>query len=159
ERHPRIEGQGQTRKASTRSRCSRRVSQTSLRSLLWQKFYAARNEVQRIAVTKVRSSSTYAAVARWCTKWPTLGSERLVKRWTSPAMRRTSFWEMVPPAATFPATRCTGIRIVASAASTSKPSLFSTVTTVGAPRDITVQELRIECFIPTDDATERAVEA
>src|SRR5262249_12146371 len=37
--------------------------------------------------------------------------------------------------------------------------LFSTVTTVGAPRDITVQELRIECFIPSDDATERAVEA
>jgi transcriptional regulator with XRE-family HTH domain len=38
-------------------------------------------------------------------------------------------------------------------------SLFSTVTTVGAPRDITVQELRIECFIPADDASERMVEA
>ena len=38
-------------------------------------------------------------------------------------------------------------------------SLFSTVTTVGTPRDITVQELRIECFIPTDDASERAVES
>ncbi len=37
--------------------------------------------------------------------------------------------------------------------------LFSTVTTVGAPRDITVQELRIECFIPADDRTERAVES
>jgi transcriptional regulator with XRE-family HTH domain len=36
--------------------------------------------------------------------------------------------------------------------------LFSTVTTVGAPRDITVQELRIECFIPADDASERAIE-
>lgn len=33
--------------------------------------------------------------------------------------------------------------------------LFSTVTTVGAPGDVTVQELRIECFIPTDDASER----
>jgi transcriptional regulator with XRE-family HTH domain len=37
--------------------------------------------------------------------------------------------------------------------------LFSTVTTVGVPRDITVQELRIECFIPADDASERAVES
>ncbi len=37
--------------------------------------------------------------------------------------------------------------------------LFSTVTTVGAPRDITVQELRIECFIPADDASEQAVES
>ena len=37
--------------------------------------------------------------------------------------------------------------------------LFSTVTTVGAPRDITVQELRIECFIPADDASERGVES
>lgn len=36
--------------------------------------------------------------------------------------------------------------------------LFSTVTTVGAPRDITVQELRIECFIPADDTSERALE-
>ena len=36
--------------------------------------------------------------------------------------------------------------------------LFSTVTTVGAPRDITVQELRIECFIPADDASEHALE-
>jgi hypothetical protein len=37
--------------------------------------------------------------------------------------------------------------------------LFSTVTTVGAPRDVTVQELRIECFIPADDASEEAVAA
>ena len=35
--------------------------------------------------------------------------------------------------------------------------LFSTVTTGGAPRDITAQELRIECFIPADDAPERAI--
>jgi transcriptional regulator with XRE-family HTH domain len=35
--------------------------------------------------------------------------------------------------------------------------LFSTVTTVGAPRDITAQELRIECFIPADDASEAAI--
>src|SRR5262245_16246220 len=37
--------------------------------------------------------------------------------------------------------------------------LFSTVTTVGSPRDVTVQELRIECFIPADDASERAIES
>jgi len=30
---------------------------------------------------------------------------------------------------------------------------FSTVTTLGTPQDITVQEIRIECFFPADDAT------
>jgi transcriptional regulator with XRE-family HTH domain len=33
---------------------------------------------------------------------------------------------------------------------------FSAVTTLGTPLDITLQELRIECFFPADDATERA---
>jgi len=32
---------------------------------------------------------------------------------------------------------------------------FSMVTTVGAPRDVTAQELRIEGFFPVDEATER----
>jgi len=31
---------------------------------------------------------------------------------------------------------------------------FSTVTTLGTPRDITLQELRIECFFPADAETE-----
>jgi len=44
------------------------------------------------------------------------------------------------------------------ATATLEARLFSTVTTVGAPRDVTVQELRIECFIPADDASERAIE-
>jgi hypothetical protein len=35
-------------------------------------------------------------------------------------------------------------------------NFFSTVTTLGTPQDITVQEIRIECFFPTDDATARA---
>lgn len=30
----------------------------------------------------------------------------------------------------------------------------STVITLGTPRDVTVQELRIECFFPEDDETE-----
>jgi hypothetical protein len=34
-------------------------------------------------------------------------------------------------------------------------SFFSMVTTVGAPFDITAQELRIEAFFPSDDETER----
>lgn len=34
-------------------------------------------------------------------------------------------------------------------------SFFSMVTTVGAPLDITAQELRIEAFFPADDQTER----
>jgi len=32
---------------------------------------------------------------------------------------------------------------------------FSTVTTLGTPQDVTLQELRIECFFPADDATEQ----
>ena len=32
---------------------------------------------------------------------------------------------------------------------------FSMVTTVGAPRDVTAQELRIEGLFPADEATER----
>jgi len=33
---------------------------------------------------------------------------------------------------------------------------FSTVTTLGTPQDITVQEIRIECFFPADEETKRA---
>lgn len=32
---------------------------------------------------------------------------------------------------------------------------FSTVTTLGTPQDVTVEELRIECFFPANAATER----
>lgn len=35
--------------------------------------------------------------------------------------------------------------------------LFSTVTTLGAPQDVTLQELRIEAFHPADTATERVI--
>jgi transcriptional regulator with XRE-family HTH domain len=34
---------------------------------------------------------------------------------------------------------------------------FSTVTTFGTPQDVTLQELRIECFFPGDDATRDAL--
>jgi transcriptional regulator with XRE-family HTH domain len=33
---------------------------------------------------------------------------------------------------------------------------FSTITTLGTPRDITLQEIRIECFFPANDATAHA---
>ena len=36
-------------------------------------------------------------------------------------------------------------------------SLFSTITTLGTPLDITLQDLRIETFHPADDATEQLV--
>lgn len=36
---------------------------------------------------------------------------------------------------------------------------FSTVTTLGTPRDITLQEIRIECFFPANDATTHAARA
>jgi transcriptional regulator with XRE-family HTH domain len=34
--------------------------------------------------------------------------------------------------------------------------LFTTIATLGTPQDVTVQELRIECFFPADEATSRA---
>ena len=34
-------------------------------------------------------------------------------------------------------------------------SVFSTITTFGTPQDVTLQELRIECFFPADEATRR----
>lgn len=34
-------------------------------------------------------------------------------------------------------------------------SFFSAVTTLGTPQDVTLQELRIECFFPADEDTER----
>ena len=36
---------------------------------------------------------------------------------------------------------------------------FSAVTVLGTPHDITLQELRIECFFPSDDATAAAARA
>lgn len=38
-------------------------------------------------------------------------------------------------------------------------SLFTTLTSFGTPRDITVEELGLELFFPADDATERALRA
>ncbi|HKE50501.1 MAG TPA: helix-turn-helix transcriptional regulator [Actinomycetes bacterium] len=35
---------------------------------------------------------------------------------------------------------------------------FSTVTTLGTPQDVTVQELRIECFFPADEQTRAAAQ-
>jgi hypothetical protein len=32
-------------------------------------------------------------------------------------------------------------------------ALFTTIATLGTPRDVTAQELRIESFFPLDDAT------
>ncbi len=37
--------------------------------------------------------------------------------------------------------------------------LFTTITTLGSPQDVTLQELRIEAFHPVDEATARAVQA
>jgi transcriptional regulator with XRE-family HTH domain len=38
-------------------------------------------------------------------------------------------------------------------------NFFSTVTTLGTPQDVTVQEIRIECFFPVDAETENAARA
>jgi transcriptional regulator with XRE-family HTH domain len=35
--------------------------------------------------------------------------------------------------------------------------LFTTIATLGTPQDVTLQELRIECFFPTDDSTARVL--
>ncbi len=37
--------------------------------------------------------------------------------------------------------------------------LFTTIATLGTPQDITLQELRIECFFPMDDETARTLRA
>jgi transcriptional regulator with XRE-family HTH domain len=37
--------------------------------------------------------------------------------------------------------------------------LFTTIATLGTPRDITLQELRVECFFPMDDATAHTLRA
>ncbi|CAJ0734337.1 XRE family transcriptional regulator [Ralstonia mannitolilytica] len=37
-------------------------------------------------------------------------------------------------------------------------SLFTTLTTLGTPRDAGLQEMRIECFYPADEASRRALE-
>jgi transcriptional regulator with XRE-family HTH domain len=39
-----------------------------------------------------------------------------------------------------------------------RASLFSTLTTLGIPQDITLQELRIECFFPADNAARTVFE-
>ena len=36
--------------------------------------------------------------------------------------------------------------------------LFTTITTVGTPQDITLEEIRIETFLPADEASERRIE-
>jgi transcriptional regulator with XRE-family HTH domain len=37
--------------------------------------------------------------------------------------------------------------------------LFTTLATLGTPHDVTLQEIRIECFFPNDDATARTFQA
>jgi transcriptional regulator with XRE-family HTH domain len=37
--------------------------------------------------------------------------------------------------------------------------LFTTIATLGTPHDVTLQEIRIECFFPADDSTARAFHA
>jgi hypothetical protein len=36
-------------------------------------------------------------------------------------------------------------------------NFFSAVTTLGTPQDVTLQEIRIECFFPLDSSTENNV--
>ena len=38
-------------------------------------------------------------------------------------------------------------------------SLFTAITTLGTPRDITLQELRLETFFPADDRTDATLRA
>ncbi len=40
-----------------------------------------------------------------------------------------------------------------------RASMFSTLTTLGIPQDVTLEELRIESFFPADDTTRLAFEA
>jgi hypothetical protein len=38
-------------------------------------------------------------------------------------------------------------------------AFFTTIASLGTPYDITLHELRVECFFPADEATERALRA
>jgi transcriptional regulator with XRE-family HTH domain len=38
-------------------------------------------------------------------------------------------------------------------------ALFTTIATLGTPRDVTLQEVRIECFFPMDEVTDRCFQA
>ena len=38
---------------------------------------------------------------------------------------------------------------------TSSLAFFSMITMLGTPRDVTLQQLKIECFFPADAATEQ----
>jgi transcriptional regulator with XRE-family HTH domain len=38
-------------------------------------------------------------------------------------------------------------------------TFFSAITTLGTPQDVTLQELRVECFFPMDDETDRHMRA
>lgn len=40
-----------------------------------------------------------------------------------------------------------------------RAALFTTLTTLGIPQDVTLQEMRIECFFPADEASRLALEA
>ena len=52
---------------------------------------------------------------------------------------------------------CHGVGNTVRCTSASPPgvSLFSTLTMLGSPADVTTQELRIEQFFPADDATDQ----
>jgi hypothetical protein len=61
-----------------------------------------------------------------------------------PAWRRPDFAATQTPVLPVEFTR-DGLRL----------SYFSLVTTVGTPQDVTLQEIRVECFFPVDETTER----
>ena len=57
---------------------------------------------------------------------------------------------------TSPATPLTPVLPVSFVKGDQRFDFFSAVTTLGTPQDITVQEIRIECFFPSDRATDSA---
>jgi transcriptional regulator with XRE-family HTH domain len=59
----------------------------------------------------------------------------------------------LPAAATAPEAACGPIVEVAFRVDGTVRRYFSTITTLGTPRDVTLQEIRIELFHPADDAT------
>lgn len=93
--------------------------------------------VHREAVTGVPDEATRALLSE------VLGYPGVPRRWSRPDLE-TPLIPVIP---------------LAFAHEGRHFNYFTTVTTLGTPQDITLQEIRIECFYPTDDETCRNARA
>ena len=104
--------------------------------------YLARRVRQELALHAV-DPATQRLLAEMRALQPALFAEAPAQARTAPAVEATD------PPPFLPVTLRRGDVTI---------SLFSTLTTLGTPRDAGLQEMRIECFYPADEASRRALE-